>query len=248
MSSTNKTTNYDLSQFVSTDKPAWLTDYNQDMSKIDTAVKSAADTATGADGKADAAASNIGDPTNLTTTAKNTLVAAVNEVNSLVSTAQNTANTAAAGVAANTSSISALASKFNLSTHLQYSFDDITYVEGTGSKNSGTNPIIFIDKNADGSIFKVYGTMLFTPTSTNVKLRIPNTGISTDASYIIEGAGINYPNGYETMSLQNVSLTVNNNSIDITLQNLMAGRLNVTRMFANLYFNSDFGNILPSNS
>ena len=35
MSSTNKTTNYDLSQFVGSDKPAWLSDYNQDMSKID---------------------------------------------------------------------------------------------------------------------------------------------------------------------------------------------------------------------
>ena len=38
MASTNKTTNLQLSQFTSTDKPAWLGDYNQDMSKIDTAV------------------------------------------------------------------------------------------------------------------------------------------------------------------------------------------------------------------
>ena len=35
MSSTNKTTNYELSQFLGTDKPAWLSDYNTDMSKID---------------------------------------------------------------------------------------------------------------------------------------------------------------------------------------------------------------------
>lgn len=35
MASTNKTTNYQLSQFSPTDKPAWLGDYNQDMSKID---------------------------------------------------------------------------------------------------------------------------------------------------------------------------------------------------------------------
>ena len=34
MSSTNKTPNYQLSQFVGSDKPAWLADYNQDMSKI----------------------------------------------------------------------------------------------------------------------------------------------------------------------------------------------------------------------
>lgn len=39
MASTNKTPNLNLSQFASTDKPAWLTDYNADMSSIDTAVK-----------------------------------------------------------------------------------------------------------------------------------------------------------------------------------------------------------------
>lgn len=35
MASTNKTTTLDLSQFVGTDKPDWLTDYNEDMEKID---------------------------------------------------------------------------------------------------------------------------------------------------------------------------------------------------------------------
>lgn len=46
MASTNQTTNYHLSQFVGSDKPAWLGDYNQDMSKIDTAIKGVSDTAT----------------------------------------------------------------------------------------------------------------------------------------------------------------------------------------------------------
>lgn len=43
MSATNHTTNYSLSQFAQTDKPAWLGDYNQDMTKIDTAMKANAD-------------------------------------------------------------------------------------------------------------------------------------------------------------------------------------------------------------
>lgn len=38
MSSTNKTTNLELSQFVGSDKPTWLVDYNGDMSKIDAGV------------------------------------------------------------------------------------------------------------------------------------------------------------------------------------------------------------------
>ncbi len=60
MSSTNKTTNYELSQFIGTDKPAWLTDYNSDMGKIDAGVATAQSTATGADGKATANATAIG--------------------------------------------------------------------------------------------------------------------------------------------------------------------------------------------
>ena len=50
MSSTNKTTNYELSQFVETDKPGWLTDYNSDMRIIDSNLKSVSDVASGASG------------------------------------------------------------------------------------------------------------------------------------------------------------------------------------------------------
>lgn len=43
MSHTNTTSNYDLPQFVGTDKPAWLTDVNGAMSAIDTQMKANAD-------------------------------------------------------------------------------------------------------------------------------------------------------------------------------------------------------------
>lgn len=43
MTATNKTTNYKLSQFVGTDRPTWLGDYNSDMSKIDKQLKQNAD-------------------------------------------------------------------------------------------------------------------------------------------------------------------------------------------------------------
>ena len=98
MSSTNKTTHYDLSQFTANDIPAWLADYNADMGKIDTGIYNAstsaseaatkaedavtkateiASTVTKLTGKVDANASNItkiqGDITNLqSTVASNT--------------------------------------------------------------------------------------------------------------------------------------------------------------------------------
>ena len=43
MTATSHTRNYNLSQFVGTDRPTWLGDYNGDMTKIDTQLKKNAD-------------------------------------------------------------------------------------------------------------------------------------------------------------------------------------------------------------
>lgn len=43
MTATNHTNNYNLSQFIGTDRPTWLGDYNGDMAKIDTQLKKNAD-------------------------------------------------------------------------------------------------------------------------------------------------------------------------------------------------------------
>lgn len=62
MSSTNKTSHYDLSQYIGTDKPTYLGDYNSDMSKIDAGIHSAVETATTANqtaGSADAKVTQV---------------------------------------------------------------------------------------------------------------------------------------------------------------------------------------------
>lgn len=55
MSSTNKTKNYKLSQYIGTDKPTYLGDYNGDMLKIDNQMKTNADSASNATSAAGAA-------------------------------------------------------------------------------------------------------------------------------------------------------------------------------------------------
>lgn len=67
MSSTNKTINYKLSQFISTDKPTWLVDYNTDMNRIDLGIKGVSDVA-------GTNASNINLLTGRMTTAENNIV------------------------------------------------------------------------------------------------------------------------------------------------------------------------------
>lgn len=94
MGATNTTTHYNLSQFVSTDKPAWLQDYNGDMLKIDAGIdeaKVAADTAqttaNAANGAATQAASDITALGTTVTGQGNNITAlqlAVNTINSLI--------------------------------------------------------------------------------------------------------------------------------------------------------------------
>ena len=80
MAHTNETTNYHLSQFIGTDIPNPLTDYNGDMEKIDTAIKAVADSAVSESARVTALETQNGDAV-LTTTAQ-TLSGAVNELDS----------------------------------------------------------------------------------------------------------------------------------------------------------------------
>jgi hypothetical protein len=59
MAHTNQTPNYGLSEFVGSDKPAWLIDYNGDMEKIDLGIKAAQDVADAAKTEADQGAIDI---------------------------------------------------------------------------------------------------------------------------------------------------------------------------------------------
>lgn len=77
MASTNKTNNFNLSQFIETDKPTFLGDYNTDMNKIDDAMqvnKLASENNN----------NSIGNLQELNTENKLSLVNAVNEVNTRV--------------------------------------------------------------------------------------------------------------------------------------------------------------------
>lgn len=69
MAHTNSTTHYNLPQFVTTDKPAWLTDFNGAMSAIDTGIYNAQDKADDAAGDATQALSDAADAQSTANTA-----------------------------------------------------------------------------------------------------------------------------------------------------------------------------------
>lgn len=77
---TNQTVNYALSQFIGTDIPNPLTDYNGDMAKIDTAIKNVADASV--DDRDEIAAIKVQNGSETLDTTAQTLSGAVNELNS----------------------------------------------------------------------------------------------------------------------------------------------------------------------
>ena len=196
-SSTNATTHYELSQYIGTDKPTYLVDYNSDMNKIDTAIY-------GADSQATQNANNIGTMSNLNTTEKSSLVGAINEVNTQVGTNTNNISTNTSnigtlgtnqGVMANltTTEKSSLVGAINEvdaengtqqtaidknTTEIDYlnslfDFDDITHITATSSLSKTGNinlssVDINIATNNDKSLAKVYGSIQGTMGGTGV--------------------------------------------------------------------------------
>lgn len=244
MASTNKTTNYNLSQFIGTDKPAWLADYNQDMSKIDTGIHTAQTTATGADGKADANATNIGTLSNLTTETKTSLVGAVNEVQSEVNTAQNTAN--AANTAAGTANTNI--AKFNLSNRAT-----LSPTVNLGSLNTSRSNVQFATDTTN-SIFKIYGRVNITNLNGitgNVTLKLGTTSLRPASAYEINSGAIitvrRTDDNWEGIAARNLKVDTDG-SIYVIEPNAdyissivgSVAAIDVTIMPC-LYFNTDFG-------
>lgn len=186
MSSTNKTSHYNLSQYVGSDKPTYLADYNTDMSNIDTGIygaKSIADTNTTnigtlsnltttaktslvsaineVDSNADTNTSSIGTLSNLTTTAKSNLVASINEVD-----AEADANTTSIGTLSNldTTAKSNLVASNNelysmIANLIPTTFETVQTSAITVSLGSVSSSDLHVAKSSDSTVCKVYGNI-----------------------------------------------------------------------------------------
>lgn len=239
MASTNKTTHYELNQYVGSDKPTYLTDYNGDMLAIDTGIYNAqtkadsAYTAAGlADGKAgDAqttansaltnagtANTNIGTMANLTTTEKSSLVGAINEV-------KGTADEI---------------NKFNFTTFTQYDKDNVNVSIVGGTITGGTCTIA---KNSDGTVIKVYGNLAISKTDQTARITIANTGILPDSEITINPIGLEIrQNGSSYGSATAVKLKTNG-SVELVSFGASSGNDVELLMIPFVIFVKDFGDV-----
>lgn len=242
MASTNKTTHYELSQYVGTDKPTYLTDYNNDMSAIDTGIYNAQTKADSAytlagtaEGKADnaqltansaltnagTANTNIGTMANLETTEKSSLVGAINEVEGNIE-------------------------KFNFTSFISYNTSDVTLSAGTLQSCSLT-----VATNSDGSIGKVYGNFEVNtsslPDGTIVKVTIPASNLRPSSNIIINSAGINFYD--DSKQVYNKDITIKSNGdVEIEIYSYSGTTFERVILFPCLYFMKDFGDTPTPNN
>lgn len=255
MSHTNTTPNFNLPQFVGTDKPAWLTDINQAFLNIDTAIKSAKDSADTATGSATTANNSIGTLTNLNTTEKSTLVGAINEVNTNVGIAQNTANGASTTATATDNRLTAFEKKFNV-------MHSITTSQIPATGNVDTN-IVKLAQDSTSSMFKFYGSRTFFSNSVIQYSAVEgmagtygaDTGLILTTppaqAYIVENAGLRFQSDNNDSNIRtssSIQFAVGTNghvyanpkgdSSNITIPN---GVFERWYYIPCLYFNASFG-------
>lgn len=172
MSHTNSTPNYNLPQFIGTDKPAWLGDINPAMSAIDTHMKANADAITTNASDIDSLESDM-------TLAKQDIQgnqADIITIGGVASTANTTANQAKTSIE-------------NLTSYLTLTnFKNVTNNITTSGINIYGNPNLQCATNASGSVAKIYGSVEFTVTSTSGGTLTIATDMRPSSELTINGA------------------------------------------------------------
>lgn len=168
MSATNSTPNYELSQYIGSDKPTYLGDYNTDMLKIDTNMKRISNKAEGAESgiaSATATANQALENANTANTKATTAQATAEQAQTSATNAQSTATEAKetatqAQTTATQAQTTANKAESNIEKLNLTNFQTFTRNEMTVNNNSinlSENTSITVASNADGSIGKIYG-------------------------------------------------------------------------------------------
>lgn len=246
MASTNKTSNYELSQFLGTDKPAWLSDYNTDMSKIDAQMKLNADAATTAGGTATSAAAAVGTLANLTTDAKTSAVAAINEVDSHADTASETAASALSTATAASTAAGGIADYITMSSVTRYNtVSQFQVTQGGGSIYTAS---ITVARNAAGTLAKVYGSITLQGTSSSgissVKLNV-DTGLRPTEEMTINDCGVSLADNGAGLSstVSACAITINTDGTLVISGYHNLGTTVYLRQFGCLLFIQNFGDV-----
>lgn len=254
---TNETENYDLPQFVGTDKPTWLGDFNTAMSTIDTAVGANATAitslgtrVTSAEGTASQASSDVATLTSTVNTLSGNVTSATTTANNAQSTATSalsTANTADGKADTNATAISGLDTRvtqceadianFNLTDY----HNNVSVTRSTGTYTLNNQSLNYAT-NSDGSLAKIYGQITATAVTAQGNA-VMSTTLRPESDLTVVGGciAIEFATGGAISSLKVHQYTIKTNG---TVEIPVGGATNGTTriIFINsLIYVKDFG-------
>lgn len=140
MSYTNKTPNYDLPQWLGSDKPAWLTDMNGAFSAIDTAIKGASDSGSSAEATANNALSVAQSAQETAGAALSTANEAKTDAGNATTVANNANQQAGTALTNANTALQTANSALECYSYFQ-SFDDVVLGPGLTKRSSNFNAI-----------------------------------------------------------------------------------------------------------
>ncbi len=266
---TNSTSNYELPQFVGTDKPQWLTDINQAFASIDTAIHAVSVLA-------NLNSTKIGDLTDLSTDNKIDLVSAINEVDSHTDSNTNIIAGHTTAIGNNTTAIgnltdldtvdkADLVSAINevdllaknnetvisghttaignindeISNMPDFNLNRFETLSFTGADNFNFN--LTLATNDDASIFKLYGYSNYTPSRIGTITATASSRLRPTEAYNIEGVGLAIPT-FGGGIIRPVTLQVaTNGTITISVYNDQTSAGMIMNLPPCVYFNRNFG-------
>lgn len=233
MPSTNKTNPYELSQFIGSDIPSWLSDYNSDMLKINNAIQEAKTSADDAMSSAGSASSDVTALSNtvsslsesLNTTNQNVTknTSDIANINSSVSSINQNVDSLNGKVNSNSESIGILTTQVTNNTQ---SINTITPTfQNMGKWN--TSPLSLIDPFT-GSLNMYYNTYLNLGIILG-NIIIPDSyEVTTNAFHLLSATtpvsvGIVYPEGllYGAYTENGNRNKTDPNGLDLTSNNLL---------------------------
>lgn len=260
MSSTNKTPNYELPQFIGTDKPTWLGDINDAMSKIDIGMKANSNNAGNAVSTATNAVATANQAIDSANSAETSAQSAITKATNAQNTAENaqTSATSAQSTAENAQTIAtSVQSALNINNFENINSNNITVTQSGATPSINSSSVITIASNTEKSISKIYGRLEISNVTKNTQsnpiiITIP-TSLQPKTAITINNAIVQWNNSstYNPYLIVIKDLTIQTNgNIQITTYYDGGNNTATIRLYLLpfLYFIKDFGDSISPNN
>lgn len=214
MASTNRTEYYNLPQYVGTDKPTYLVDFNQAMASIDAGIHAAklkADNNENNISSLDSTVGSLSTTVGQHTTSISNLSTGVTNLNGAVGDITDLNTTDKSSVVNAVNEVNIKASNFlNFTNITTYNYNQITYNNCT-SRSQGSITVC-LDANMEYAKIYTNGSLNINKTSSgDFSVTIPDIGYRPSSQFTVNGGGfvINCGTNYIPTAVNSAPITFN---------------------------------------